>query len=237
MNEQAALYEAIENLYATFAIYPLHYPVVGCPGCVSKADQERIASKALHQLDGYDLRRFVWKTMSTWGDENDFKHFLPRVLELMSDAQECRKLPDLFIIFHKLSYCKTWLKQEQEAITSYLLTLWRWILAGHPGHKEDYLEASEYLEAMMDGIDDFAPFLNAWREMRMPSSLCQLSEMIRNHSWGGQLAQNEQIGVWLREDGTRQMLEEGFYTYIDEDWVEELAMAVEVLEWLSTPSR
>jgi hypothetical protein len=234
MDEQTALNEAIEKVYATFASYPLRHPVVGCACCVSGADQERIASKGLRQLDGYDLERFAWKAMSTWGDENDFRHFLPRVLELISDAQERGNLPDLFIIFGKLSYghCEMWPKQEQEAITNYLLTLWRWILIGHPGREEDSLVASAYLGAMLHGIDDFAPFLNAWGDMRMPSSLCQLSEMIRNHSWGCALARNKQILAWLREDGTKEMLEEGFYTYMDEDWAEELALAVEVLEWL-----
>src|SRR5216683_3071765 len=66
MDEQTALHEAIEQLYATFASYPLHHPVIGCTCCVSKADQERIASKALRQLAGYDLERFAWKAMSTW---------------------------------------------------------------------------------------------------------------------------------------------------------------------------
>ncbi len=239
MDEQAALHEAIEKLYATFASYPLHHPVVGCTCCVSKADQDRITSKALRQLDGSDLERFTWKAMSTWGDENDFRHFLPRVLELMSDAQERRNLPDLFVVFGKLSYghCEMWPKQEQEAITNYLLALWRWILAGHPGREEESLVASAYLEAMLDGIDDFAPFLNAWPDMRMPSSLRQLSELIRNHSWGCPLAQNKQILAWLREDGPKEMLEEGFYAYMDEGWAEELALAVEVLEWLRTPSQ
>ena len=71
----------------------------------------------------------------------------------------------------------------------------------------------------------------------MPSSLRQLSEMIRNHSWGCPLAQNKQILAWLREDGTKEMLEEGFYAYMEEDWAEELALAMEVLEWLRTPSQ
>src|SRR5260370_42697166 len=91
------------------------------------------------------------------------------------------------------------------------------------------------MEAMLDGIDDFAPFLNAWRDMRMPSSLRQLSAMIRNHCWGYPLAQNKQILAWLREAGTKEMLEEGFYAYMDEDWAEELALAVEGLEGVATP--
>lgn len=236
MDEQAALHEAIERLYATFVSYPLHHPVIGCPGCVSRADQERIASKALRQLNGDDLEQFAWNAIGTWGDENDFRHFLPRLLELISDPQERRHLPDLFVIFDKLSYCKRWPKQEQEAITTFLLTFWRSILAGHPGREEDSLVASAYLEAMLGGIDDFAPYLHAWRDMCMSSSLRQLSELIQYHSWGCRLAQNKQIRAWLREDGTRQMLEEGFYASMHEGWAEELALAVEVLEWLRTSS-
>lgn len=234
MDEQAALHEAIEKLYTTFASYPLRHPVAGCTCCVSRADQDRIAAKTLRQLDGKDLERFVWKAMSTWGDENDFRHFLPRVLELMSDAQKRRNLPDLFIIFGKLRYghYEMWPQQEREAITIYLLAFWRWILAGHPGHEEDNLMAGEYLEAMLDSIDDFAPFLLAWRDMRMPTSLCQLAEMIRNYSWNCRLVQNKQIRSWLCEDGTREMLEDGFYAYMDEDWADELALAVEVLKFL-----
>lgn len=236
MDELRALHETIEKVYATFARYPLQHPVIGCTCCVSRADQERLASKTLRQLDGSDLERFVWKAMSTWGDENDFRHFLPRVLELLSDEQERRDLPALFIIFGKLrtGHCNRWPKQEQEAITTYLLMLWRWILAGHPGRGEESLVASVYLKAMCEGIDDFTPFLNAWREMRMPSSLRQLAEILRNHSWGCPLARQKQILTWLREESTGEMLEEGFYRYMDEDWAEELALAVDVWEWLRT---
>src|SRR5258708_40060159 len=97
--------------------------------------------------------------------------------------------------------------------------------------------ARAFLEAMLDGTANIAHLLNAWRDMRMPSSLRQLYAMIRNHCWGCALAQNKQILAWLREDGTKDMLEEGFSAYMDEDWAEELALAVEVLEWLRTPSQ
>jgi hypothetical protein len=41
------------------------------------------------------------------------------------------------------------------------------------------------------------------------------------------------ILFWITTSNSFQvMLEEGFYTYIDEDWAEELVLAVEVLEWL-----
>jgi hypothetical protein len=230
MDEQAALHEAIEKLYTTFAKYPLRHPVQGCPCCVSESDQKRLASKELRPLDGTDLARFAWKAMTTWGDENDFKHFLPRVLELLSDARELKNLPDLYVIFGKLNYCKEWSEQEREAITNYLLTLWRWILASrHPGDK-CYWSASQYLEEIFDWIDDLAPFLNIWRDLHTPSLLRHFSDMIRYHSWESRLIQNKQVWAWMWEESTKEKLEEGFYAYMDEDWAEELSLAVDVLD-------
>ncbi len=232
IDEQAALHEAIGKLYATFAKYPLRHPVIGCPCCVSEADQERLASKELRQLDGADLAQFVWKAMTTWGDEDDFKHFLPRILELIiSDEQEQKYLLDRSVIFGKLKYCKVWSEQEQKAITNYLLAYWRWILVDRLGPKGDYWEAGDYLEDVADLVSDIMPYLNFWREMLpAPSSLRHLSAMIRYYSWESRLLQNEQIWAWLWEERTKEMLEEGFYTYMDEDWAEELSLAVDVLE-------
>jgi hypothetical protein len=229
MDEQAALHEAIEKLYATFAKYPLRHPVQGCPHCVFKDDQERIASKELRQLDDSDLAQFAWKAMTTWGEEDDFKHFLPRILELMSDARE-KNLLDRFVIFGKLKYCKVWSEQEQESITNYLLAYWRWILADRPGC-EGYYEAGSYLGDVTDLVDDITPFLNIWQEMmHVPSSLRHLAAMICYHPWESRLIQHKQSWAWLCEDATKEMLEEGFYAYMDESWVEELSLAVDVLE-------
>lgn len=232
MEEQAALQAAIEKTYTIFERYPLHHPVIGCPCCISKADQERLASRPLRLLDAFDLDRFIWKTMSTWGDENDFKHFLPRMLELVTDPHERRGLPAHLILFGKLSYCKAWTEAEWEAVTDYLLAFWHWILADHPGDENDTLEAYDFLDALSYGIDDLTPFLHTWHTIHTPSSLRQLANLVRNHSWGSRLAKHKQLRAWLREDRTREILEEGFYAHMDEDWTEELALAVEVLEWL-----
>lgn len=234
VDEQAALHEAIEKLYATFAKYPLLHPVLGCPHCVFKDDQERIASKELRQLDSSDLEKFAWKAMTTWGGEDDFKHFLPSILELIvSDEREQKYLLNCSVIFGKLNYCKVWSEQEQEAITNYLLAYWRLILVDRPEREGDCWEAGVYLEDVADRLGDITPYLNIWREMLpAPSSLRHLAAMIYNHScpWKSRLIQNEQIWAWLCEDSTKEMLEEGFYAYMDEDWVKELSLAVDMLE-------
>jgi hypothetical protein len=234
MNDQASCNQALEALYTTFASYPLRHPIVGCPCCVSVADQKRLESHALRQLDSNDLARFSWKAMTTWGDENDFRHFLPRVLELLSDARERRNLPELFVIFGKLRYghYQSWPQQEQGAIIDYLLLLWQRILDSHPGGGEDSLLASDYLEALLAGIDDLAPFLDAWHDRRQPSSLCHLAELILHHAWKDPFAQHTQILTWLRDRRTREMLEEGFYAVMDEVWVDDLGAAADMLAWL-----
>lgn len=232
MNELAKLRDTTERLYATFAYYPLRHPVVGCTCCVSREDQARIAAKPLRQLNGDDLERYCWKAMSTWGDANDFRHFLPRILELVSDPMQWSALPDLFIVFGKLPYghWETWPTTEQEAIISYLLALWRWLLTD-PTESIGGLDASAYLKELLDAQIDCTLFLHIWREIHTPSSLCQLAKFVRYYPWGNGLPKHMPIKAWLREAATKKALEEGFYTYMDEPWAGELALAVEVVEW------
>ena len=78
-----ALHEAVERLYEVFARYPLITPVTGCPCCTTPADYAMLASKPLRQLTAKDLRKYATKALTTWGDVNDFRHFLPRLFELI----------------------------------------------------------------------------------------------------------------------------------------------------------
>src|SRR5688572_11844593 len=77
-----ALAEAIEALYVAFGRYTLHHPVVGCPCCTSAEDDRLVRSKPLRRLTAADLERFAFNAVSTLGTVGDFKHFLPRLLEL-----------------------------------------------------------------------------------------------------------------------------------------------------------
>lgn len=75
--------EAIENLYTTFRRYRLHGKIDGCPCCVGDADNRLIRSNPLRQLDPSDLLRYAAKAITTWGSSYDFRHFLPRIFELI----------------------------------------------------------------------------------------------------------------------------------------------------------
>jgi hypothetical protein len=83
MQQQKALAEAIENLYRAFARYSLRKHVEGCPCCVRERDKRALESKPLRQLASSDLGRYAFKAMTTWGNQDDFRHFLPRIFELL----------------------------------------------------------------------------------------------------------------------------------------------------------
>jgi len=114
---------AIEELYTTFSAYPFRSTMEGCPCCVSQGDKEKLHSKKLRELEGKDLSKYARKALTTWGDLNDFKHYLPRIFELLSTTYFA---VDAFVIFGKLEYgaWKTWATTEQLTIRNFLLVWW-----------------------------------------------------------------------------------------------------------------
>jgi hypothetical protein len=114
---------AIENLYLTFSIYPFQSTMNGCPCCVSDIDKKNIHVKQLRDLNEEDLSKYAFKAMTTWGDLADFKHFLPRIFELLTTTN----FPvDNQIVLGKLEYGNwhEWPEAEIASIRQFLLAWW-----------------------------------------------------------------------------------------------------------------
>lgn len=81
------LQEAIQNLYDVFAAYPR--PEKMCASPVKDFGEAWcvIRSKALHDLPETDLWQYAFSALTTWGDEQDFKYFLPRLLKLTTISE------------------------------------------------------------------------------------------------------------------------------------------------------
>lgn len=132
MPEEVALHAAIDGLYATFASYPRNRVIAGCPHCVSQADSDALHVRALDALTPDDVRFYATKAMTTFGDVEDFKHFLPRLLELLArevEADGARE--DLGfneeILGGKLTLAgyEGWPEVEREAVEGFLDAPWR----------------------------------------------------------------------------------------------------------------
>jgi hypothetical protein len=117
--------QAVDGLYAAFAAYPLRSVVGGCPCCTSPADNIDLHAAPLRELSTDRLRHYGFTAMFTWGDVEDFKHFLPRLLELT--ATEGFLGPDTESLYGRLAYAKfdTWPEAEQTAVRAFAMAHWR----------------------------------------------------------------------------------------------------------------
>lgn len=109
------LTSAIETLYETFARYPVGATVLGCPCCVDQKHGRVLASSPLRAIPDEVLERYAFKAMTTWGSEDDFKHFLPAIWERMTTV---RFGVDAQTVYGKLPYAEwaRWPERERAAV-------------------------------------------------------------------------------------------------------------------------
>lgn len=227
---------ALETLYATFSRYNgIH--LEGCPHCTSFEDSAALRRAPVRRLGG-ELYRYLFKAMTTWGTDEDFKHFVPRLLELYASSA------DAWLLCDKLAYARwrSWPTLERGAVEGYVLSLWRERLAedGPP------LPGVALLETMLSLDLDLAPYdlrakLDAWRSARSRESIRSLARFVREHGdalfwpgpspgrptlWQARPVIAAEVRAWLLEPATRAALEAGFFEHGDD----EVARAFDQLE-------
>jgi hypothetical protein len=216
---------ALEALYATFNRYDgIH--LEGCPHCTSFEDSAALRRAPVRRLGG-ELHRYLFKAMTTWGTEEDFKHFVPRLLELYASSA------DAWMLCDKLACARwrSWPELERGAVESYLLSLWRERLAedGPP------LPGVALLETMLSLDLDLAPYdlrtkLDAWRSARSRESMRSLARFVLEHGdalfWPGPSTRRPtlwqarpeiaaEVRAWLLEPATRAGLDASFLEHGD----------------------
>lgn len=202
---------ALEALYAAFVQYTGSH-VEGCPHCVSFEDSAALRRAPLRQLGG-ELHRYLFKAMTTWGTNDDFKHFVPRLVELYAWSS------DAWLLCDKLAYAswRAWPEHEQRAVERYLQALWKDELAAFgsplPGHA--------LLETMAKLDIDMAPYdlrdkLESWRNENSRESAKAMACFVLEH--GAAL-------FWSTSSRGRRTL-----------WQEKPEIALEVHDWLLAPA-
>ncbi|MBK6697422.1 MAG: hypothetical protein IPG50_35350 [Myxococcales bacterium] len=155
----ASLEHAIARLYETFANYRAS-AVEGCPCCVSPEQRARLTSKRLRELEEGDLGSYVFSALNTWGTLTDFKHFLPRILELKAHGS---LWVDLQIIYGKFVQEGPWLPAERAALEAFTGALLASAVAGRARARvRDIVESAgiarmdlaPMLDTMLDRGDD-----------------------------------------------------------------------------------
>jgi hypothetical protein len=224
---------SIEGLYSVFSRYSLRSAMEGCPCCVADTDKEKIHIKQLRQLDGEDLGRYTFKAMTTWGNTADFKHYLPRILELLSTTDFN---VDSFIVLGKLDYGKwtNWASEEQKAIRSFLLAWCTDLVKNKPYFDKDaFFEINRLLA-------DINPLLESWVISFDDNSFRNLvdllyqdyPDLVNKHNRFREVDKDSinKLLVWLKDK--KEILEHGFFHYehIDKAFAEKISNTLYLIE-------
>jgi hypothetical protein len=175
-----ALDLSIAKLYEVFGDYPLRPVVQGCDHCVFPEDNDLIHSLALKRLGARELSKFSYKALTTWGDADDLRHFLPRLLELVTTDETVGGI-DTPILFGKLRYAgwRQWPEKEQEALLRFFETYWPCMLAEYPVRLEDGESA---LAGIANAVDDIRPFLAGWLKQEGAPPVLHLARFVVENS-------------------------------------------------------
>lgn len=233
-NNHSSLSDALENLYQVFEKYPLKEKIEGCPCCVGKKDNRVLHSKPLRRLSAEDLSYYGTKALTTFGDEDDFRHFLPRLFELMSCGESVCTYGEEILI-GKLDDAKwrNWSHQEQSAIEYFLTELFRF--AVNFDRKKAYLTET-YLVGIANAVDDVTPYLNLWLEETSVNKIITLKYFVDNSGYGMSNAylgkkpeQRKQIIGWLTSARTVSILENLFFESSQYQKLEDLSSLLDAI--------
>lgn len=232
-SREADLRDAIRACYAVFRGYRLAPKLGGYSA--DFCDDAPLRAESLHRLPASAFSVYQWKATTTWGGVEDFKHLLPRMLELAAAGTADADSPEVnpWLLFSRLEYngWHRWPEAERASIAHYFDALW--LSAIHrplddgPNVRCTDASAGAWLVAIACAHDDVGPFLTTWQTAiddpdAGPRPAVHLATMITDHepqlhrkrrlNWfTGRDAQAAQTLAWLGSDAVAASLEAAFF--------------------------
>lgn len=240
----------IQAVYHVFAHYKLAGPIL-----CEMSDRIIVADGvAARERQAQEFERYQWKAITTLGTVEDYKHFLPRLLELNCLQRRQRALNDcsgfdevtidLDRIAMKLQYAKAleWPRHERDALAEFCFARWRWELLQRADYGRGLLDVlfmlsvlgrplSELLDESLRSADlqelrGLAWFINKRVDFAIKRGGTYLN-------WSeSQTDAPAQLERWLLQRQVEATLEAAFYRAADATMAQELSNAVQKIGWL-----
>lgn len=227
---------SVERLYDVFAKYKQPARSHSSPfSGITEQHKARLYSKPMRDLAEDDLWTYVRHAMTTWGDISEYKHYLPRLYELLVmhpgwtdtgqligqlDTAEWRQWPDV----------------ERDAVSAFLHELWAWSLTIDP---DDASCGGILLGYGLAGISA-APALMTWRADQSWSATRQIAVLLiyerdalmANRSLGRQWMSpvREELLAFLWEDDTAKRLSAACHDGCGQPGADEICDGLNILE-------
>lgn len=144
--------DAIDSMYDVFSSY----------GRTPDAIQH-IGTAPLRDLGVADLSDAARDILLTWGKPSDFKHFLPRVCELMLEPGWPIR-PEGIMFKMLLADYFMWPESERVAVAAYVMSVWRALLSdpGYPVSTEEWLCGASAVIKSGESDDEFLYLPSLW---------------------------------------------------------------------------
>jgi hypothetical protein len=149
---------AVETLYVVFGRYPLPDHVDFCGHCIAEQEVADLHRTPLRQVSVEQMGLLLWNTASTWGDQEYFNHFLPRLLELvaagqMNDSSYPVTLPGRL--------AEPWQRgndEERAAVDGFARAWWQQTMSTSPSACEPF----DVFDTILDCGQDPQRYLDDW---------------------------------------------------------------------------
>ena len=196
-----------------------------------------ITSEMQHALehDSYNmLPRYVFHALTTWGDVNDFKAFLPAVLRMLAFDISHLWTADTLIrkLENPVTGVRDWPDNEKVALSSFFFSLWQYALDAYP--PEDCIEAKTLIVNVLDP----QPYLDLWdKRLDEVTALRHLAAWIVS-DYGILTTGKNAIGVsaihnaWVLRASTQSQLENAYLDHMNEPFADEFSEAAQNLFWI-----
>lgn len=244
-SRECDLLRSIEELYVVFGRYRLG-PIDPDEVRPGGSDDRALRAAPLHQLPPTAFTEYHRRAVTTWGTVDDFKHFVPRLLEIVGHAPESGRLGEVdpFYVFTKLDCAgwTSWPAKERSAVNVYLNALWSVLLLRPVPEPTWQFSVHEWLHDLSSARYDFAPLFQQWEAdladlSRGPIPAFHLARLIKDEGqeflrtrslgrfWHGQA---RQVVEWLASGNIGQRLMDAFFAWHDMPGAEELSEAYEL---------
>jgi len=199
MIPNARLRSAIDNVYAAFEDYPQPMQLDTSP-LRDKAELKAIEVRPRGSLGTTDLCNYASWAMTTVGDVEQYKYFLPRILELATESG----LIEPEVIALKLEYgaWRSWPPREKTAVEELFRRTFAQALMEHP----DNFDAVSWFCGMAILGFDLGGLLRAWDATNNSAATLQLAQLIRTLAFPGKEASER--GYWesVPDDVEKELL-------------------------------
>ncbi|MGI5165745.1 hypothetical protein ACQEU3_15430 [Spirillospora sp. CA-253888] len=162
------LERAVAEVHAVLGAYRAPADADFCTHCLRPEQVAALRSRRLADLTEADLDLYLYRAMGTWGGEAEFKHYLPRMLELLARDEWF----DAGTVARKCGL--SWPPEEGAAVVAFFDAWLRSALLEHPR----LTPFTQVLDVVRELGLDLRTYLAVWERTATPGTVRHIAELL-----------------------------------------------------------